>query len=252
MTTAIRKTGRAYIVRNKQVWYGLPIEVRQTALKTINSLFRYANVQLMRVTPIDEGKVPPKIDFVDAVVRFYPDSKVASQAFHKLVSNQIDQLKGRFPELEGVMNLHYNKEFKIDIGRAFAVKGVCRTSTGQKHLVCISEAAISLESAFGTWAYMTHQPMTIMLSSLKTASSEKQKVFGRAFGRVIAHEIRHQLNTSGTGQGLGGYTGGLGKEESPYWNDIKFKEEDLRWIQTFLSGMAKEQGGKPTEPVSRN
>lgn len=248
----LTKTGKAYIVRDKKNWYSLPIEVRRAAKASIDKVFRFGGLQVMRVYAINEGQVPSKLDFVDAVVRLYANNSSASWSLRYHAHNQVNQLSKRVPQLKSILMKLKATKYKIDAGRSFTLKESYKVGN-QKRLICISESVIALREAFAHWALWTKQPQNIKLSSIGKAKKKLQQIFGIALGKLIAHEIRHQLAQSSNGDGLVHAADGLGANSAPYWNPkIEFSSDDKRWILSFMSDLVKLQGSKSTESVSRN
>lgn len=246
------RSGRAYIVRDKIAWYSLPIVVRKTTIATIERVFTFGKIQVMRVRTVDEGQVPAKIEFKDAVTRLYANNILAAWNFRYHVYNQVNQLSKRVPQLKDLLLTLRGAKYKVDVGRAFALKWKYKTNN-QTQLTCVSESVVALREIFGNWALWTKQPQDFKLNSLEKAPKQLQESFGMAIGKVIAHELMHQLAPSDNGVGLDHTGNGLGTDNPSFWDPkIEFSSKDQQVILSSIRHLVKLQDHKSIESISRN
>jgi hypothetical protein len=199
------KPGTIYLVRDKDVWNTLPQqEVRTTAIDQLKNTFNFdfngKKEQVMNVQSVSEGDVPTRLNFADAVVRLYADSKTGGKKLLEHVRKQATQIQQNFFPFQipnwkappsGCRGVTITYKKCIDLRER--KKG---GSTGEKlpRIICITEAGAFLQDIHSTvGGFFGPNAQKYATTPIPKLPKDIQKKIGIGIGNVLAHEARHQL-----------------------------------------------------------
>ena len=240
--------------------------------EVFNAVYRFGRTQWMQLRRVQS--VPRSIDFVDAVIRLWPDGKQAHAAAEALVRAQINEVTA---SCQGLTIAATFDTQPIDFGRTYNIKRILRWRN-QAKAVCITICAVSVAETLewflgpiisndllrqGVGFPNAEARRVLIRSRLNPTLARQQPAFvkeiGRGLGRIAAHEVMHALHSHPSemgrlthdGDGLGAAGDAPTQSPSKFWQPAQFSDRGKEVIRYWLAQVRRIQGTRRTVPIQR-